>query len=110
MTASPVANFLRMLAAGRDSALLRYSLGNEYLKAGETSAAIPHLAHAIHLDPRYSAAWKLYGKALEAAGRMDEAANAYDKGIAAARERGDMQAAREMSVFLKRVRKVQGIA
>ena len=33
-----LASFERMLAAGRDGALLRFSLGNEYLKAGEAGA------------------------------------------------------------------------
>ena len=37
--ASPaLASFERMLAAGKDGALLRFSLGNEYLKAGDAGA------------------------------------------------------------------------
>ena len=32
---SGLENFLAMLASGRDNALLRFSLGNEYLKQGE---------------------------------------------------------------------------
>ena len=39
-----LASFERMLAAGRDGALLRFSLGNEYLKAGDAGRAAPHLA------------------------------------------------------------------
>ena len=45
-----LAQFERMLAAGKDSALLRFSLGNEYLKAGDAAAAITHLARAVELD------------------------------------------------------------
>ena len=109
MTASPVDKFLQMLGAGRDSALLRYGLGNEYLKAGDHDAAISHLARAVELDPKYSAAWKLYGRALDAAGRSNDAAGAYEAGMAAARDRGDRQAEREMGVFLKRIRKSQDL-
>ena len=61
---SALASFEKMLAAGKDGALLRYSLGNEYLKANEPARAAEHLARAVALDPRYTAAWKLYGKAL----------------------------------------------
>ena len=100
-----IANFERMLAQGKDNALLRFSLGNEYLKAGEAATAAAHLVRAVALDPRYSAAWKLYGRALAEAGRFDEAAAAYRSGIAAAEEKGDQQAAKEMTVFLKRIEK-----
>ncbi|MEP7182379.1 MAG: tetratricopeptide repeat protein [Betaproteobacteria bacterium] len=92
-----------MLAAGRDGALLRFSLGNEYLKAGDPSRAAEHLARAVALDPKYTAAWKLYGKALAAAGRDADALEAYREGIAVAQARGDRQAEKEMQVFARRI-------
>jgi predicted Zn-dependent protease len=98
-------NFEAMLARGQDSALLRYSLGNEYLKLQDIGRAVDHLAEAVRLDPGYSAAWKLYGKALASAERPAEALDAYDRGIRAAEEKGDVQAAKEMRVFRKRVEK-----
>jgi len=103
--APALASFERMLAAGRDSALLRFSLGNEWLKAGDAARAAAHLEHAVALDPRYTAAWKLYGKALTAAGRAPEALAAYRAGIAVAQERGDKQAEKEMRVFARRLAK-----
>jgi predicted Zn-dependent protease len=103
-TPSPaLENFERMLAAGKDGALLRYSLGNEYLKAGDAGAAATHLARAVDLDANYTAAWKLLGKALAATGRDDDAREAYRNGIAVARRRGDKQAQKEMEVFLRRL-------
>jgi predicted Zn-dependent protease len=96
-------NFERLLAAGKDSALLRFSLGNEHLKAGEPERAALHLAQAVALDPNYTAAWKLYGKALAAAGRKDEALAAYRAGIEVAVKRGDKQAEKEMRVFARRL-------
>jgi predicted Zn-dependent protease len=98
-------NFEAMLARGQDSALLRYSLGNEYLKADDPARAVDHLAEAVRLDPAYSAAWKLYGKALSALGRHAEAISAFDQGIATAESKGDVQAAKEMRVFRKRAEK-----
>ena len=102
---SPRDAFLRMLAAGKDGALLRYSLGNECLKAGDAAAAADHLAAATRHDPRYTAAWKLLGKALEAAGRDADALAAWQRGIEVARVRGDKQAEKEMGVFARRVAK-----
>ncbi len=98
-------NFQRMLDAGKDGALLRFSLGSEYLKAGDAASAIAHLARAVALDPRYTAAWKIYAKALAAAGRNGDALAAYREGIAVATARGDKQAEKEMTVFARRLAK-----
>jgi len=98
-----LASFEKMLAAGRDGALLRFSLGNELLKAGEPADACEHLGRAVALDPAYTAAWKLYGKALAAAGREGDALAAYRRGIEVAHAKGDRQAEKEMSVFARRL-------
>ena len=104
----PVERFEAMLASGRDSALLRFSLGLGYLKAGDPRRAAEHLRSAVAQDAEYSAAWKLLGKALTDSGAEIEAAEAYRSGIAAAERRGDKQAAKEMSVFLRRLEKAAG--
>jgi predicted Zn-dependent protease len=98
-----LANFLKMLDAGKDGALLRYSLGNEYAKAGEPERAVVHLRRAIELDPEYTAAWKLLGRALAETGHTSEALAAYTEGIAVAGRRGDKQAQKEMQVFARRL-------
>lgn len=95
-------NFHGMLERGIDGALLRYSLGNELLKAGEADAAITHLREALKLDESYSAAWKSLGKALAISGQHAEAVDVLDQGIAVAESRGDIQAAKEMNVFRRR--------
>ena len=95
----------RLLASGQDNALLRYGLGNEYLKADQYDRAAEHFRKAVEHDPNYSAAWKLLGKALTAAGRNDAAIHAYQNGIRAAQQKGDLQAAKEMTLFLKRLQK-----
>ncbi len=98
-----IADFEAMLAQGRDNALLRFSLGNEYLKQGDPVKAAEHLRAAVGHDPKYSAAWKLLGRALTDAEAWQEALEAYRQGIAVAEARGDKQAAKEMGVFARRV-------
>ena len=93
-----------MLVAGDDTALLRFSLGNAYLNDDPATAA-RHLSRAVVLDPKYSAAWKILGKALSLTGDAKAAIDAYQQGIKIAEENGDKQAAKEMKVFLKRLQK-----
>ena len=108
MPAPILENLEKLLAAGKDGALLRLGLGNEYLKLGQTEAAVAHLQRAVELDPAYSAAWKALGKALAAAGRHGDAAEAFRQGIAVATAKGDIQAAKEMTVFARRLEKADG--
>ena len=103
----PAERFEALLASGKDSALLRFGLGTHYLKAGDPARAAQHLRRAVEQDPKYSAAWKLLGKALEGSGDRDGAALAYRSGIEAAGGHGDKQAAKEMGVFLRRLERSQ---
>lgn len=105
MTAQQIANLLKLVGTPRDGAVLRFSLGSEYLKCADFEAAAAHLGAAVEKDPGYSAAWKLLGSALAKSGRNDEALASYRKGIEAAERKGDKQAAREMAVFARRLEK-----
>lgn len=98
----------KLIGGPRDNALLRYSLGNEYLKAGNAAKAADYLQSAVERDPRFSAAWKLLGKALTEAGDGAAALAAYRRGIEVSTERGDVQAAKEMTVFARRLEKALG--
>ena len=105
MTSAVIANLQKLIGTPRDGALLRFSLGNEYLKSGDARNAQLQLAEAVARDPAYSAAWKLLGKALTEIGEPQAALDAYRKGIAVAETKGDKQAAREMAVFAGRIQK-----
>ena len=98
----------KMLGGPRDGALLRFSLGNEYLKAGDPAKAAASFKDAVDRDPQYSAAWKALGKARAEAGDHPAALAAYEQGITVAEAKGDIQAAKEMTVFAKRIRKALG--
>lgn len=104
MTGGDAVARLRALCGGaRDGALLRMSLANALIAAGDRAAAISELRQATQFDADYSAAWKLLGKILTDAGDAAAAVDAYRNGIAAAGKRGDKQAEKEMTVFLKRL-------
>ncbi|MGQ0658830.1 MAG: tetratricopeptide repeat protein [Chromatiales bacterium] len=92
-----------LLARGPETAVLRFSLGCACLKQGDLGQAIAHLKRATEIDLNYSAAWKLLGSAQANAGLSSDAIRTYQRGIAVAEQRGDIQAAREMRVFLKRL-------
>lgn len=101
---SLIANLEKMLFAGDDTAMLRFGLGNAYFQQKDFHSAIPHLQKAIQHDNEYSAAWKLLGKSLLQCDEKDQAIYAFEQGIACAKRKGDIQAVKEMEVFLKRLR------
>ena len=103
MSSGIIANLQQLIGTARDGALLRFSLGSEYLKSGDAHNAQLHLSEAVARDPAYSAAWKLLGRALADSGQAQAALDAWRQGIAVAEHRGDQQAAREMAVFAKRI-------
>ncbi len=93
----------KMIENGRDSAMLRLSLGSALQQQGDLAAARIHLQAAVKLDPQYSAAWKALGKVELEAGDQAAARTAWQNGIDVAIKRGDKQAEKEMQVFLKRL-------
>ena len=96
----------KMLAQGMDNPMLRFGLGKGYLDAGDAERAVTHFRRCVELDPKYSAAWKLLGRALQSCGNTHEARAAWEKGLLAAQAHGDKQAEKEMTVFLRKLDKV----
>ncbi|HSH42582.1 MAG TPA: tetratricopeptide repeat protein [Arenicellales bacterium] len=104
---SLIDNLEKMLAGGKDDALLRFGLGNAYFQSKEYDKAAVHLARALEHDEGYSAAWKLLGKAYMNTGALEAARRTFEEGIKQADARGDKQAVREMQVFVKKIDKRQ---
>ena len=96
---------IRMLDKGQDSLILRFGLGQALLKQGDTTAAIEHFLKALEFDAEYSAALKLLGKAYMQSDQIPLAIDTYERGIKISESKGDIQAAKEMKVFLKRIKK-----
>ncbi len=103
MTDAALTRLRRLIGGPRDGALLRVSLAHELLMQDDANAAVDELRTALTFDPDYSAAWKLLGKTLADTGDVAAACEAYRHGIAAALKRGDKQAEKEMTVFLRRL-------
>jgi predicted Zn-dependent protease len=93
----------KQLDGPRDGALLRFSLGSALLEDGKSAEAIVQLHRAVTFDADYSAAWKLLARAQAGSGDTAAAIESYEHGIAAAQRRGDKQAEKEMTVFLRRL-------
>ena len=104
---SAIENLEKLLSQGQDNAMLRFGLGNAYFQQKDFATAVVHLEHAVSMDPQYSAAWKLLGKALAGNNDKTGAISAFEKGIACAEQKGDIQAVKEMRVFLKRLNKTE---
>jgi Tfp pilus assembly protein PilF len=108
MPSERITELLELLADEPDDALLLMTLGAAYLEESDGAAALPHLERAVAVDPRYTAAYRHLGTALARLGRDADAADAWARGVAVAEETGDVQAGKEMQVFLDRLRARRG--
>ncbi len=95
----------KLLGGPRDSAMLRLTLARQLYAEQQINAAIAHLRQAVLRQPDYSAAWKLLGNYLAQNGNIEDARQAFEQGIAAAKVNGDIQSEKEMLVFLRRLDK-----
>lgn len=99
-----IENLKSLLDQGQDSLILRFGLAQALIKKNDSKAAIEHLVKALEFDNEYSAAYKLLGKAYAQTQQNQLAIDCYEKGIVIAESKGDIQAAKEMKVFLKRLK------
>jgi len=97
--------FLKMLESGQDGPLLRYSIGLELLNEDRASEAVGHLQECLRQSPDYSAAYKALAQAQDEIGEAQACGETLDTGIERAEANGDRQAAKEMTVFRKRLDK-----
>ena len=86
-----------------DDPVVRFGLAGAYLDAGQPDAAAAEYRETIRLKPDYSAAHRGLGRALERAGRLEEAKAAYATGLDVATQNGDLQTVKEIQVFLRRL-------
>jgi Tfp pilus assembly protein PilF len=107
MSADLIARLRAQLGGPRDGALLRFSLGTALLQNGDASGAAAAFREAVAFDGKYSAAWKMLGKALADGGDRPAAVDAYRHGLDVARSRGDKQVEKEIAVYLRRLEKAQ---
>lgn len=80
-----------------------YMLGRELIADAQHGEAAKALERCCSLKPDYTAAYRQWGDALRKAERPAEAAEVYRKGIEVAEKTGDLQAGKEMRVFLEKL-------
>jgi predicted Zn-dependent protease len=97
--------FQALIALEPHDTVLRFGLGELYIEAGDFVGAAEQFAEIVRLDPQYSAAYRYLGQAYAALDRPAEAEAVFQRGIAVAEARGDLQTAKEMQVFLRRLHK-----
>ena len=93
----------QLLGTPRDNAMLRLTLARLLAARSEPGEAEQHLQTATVMDADYTAAWKELGKVRQQIGDTEGAAAAWRQGIEVARAKGDKQAEKEMTVFLRRL-------
>jgi predicted Zn-dependent protease len=98
-----IAAFREVVRAEPDDPVANFGLAQTLLSAGRFAEAADVFATVTRLSPRYTAAYRGLGRALEGAGRVDDAIRAYRDGIVVSRETGDLQTGKEMRVFLQRL-------
>jgi tetratricopeptide (TPR) repeat protein len=95
----------KMLASGRDDAMLRFGLGSALFNEDRFEESVPHLDACIAHDENYSAAYKLLGKALFHLEEFERASEVFERGLSIAESRGDKQTVKEITVFQKKINK-----
>ncbi len=100
---SMIDNLEKLLAGGRDDALLRFGLGSACFNQKDYARAAEHLARCIVQDETSSAACNLLGKAYLKLAEPEKARQVFMTGLARARAAGDKQIEKEITVFLKKM-------
>ena len=90
----------RMLEEDPRDAFCRYGMAQEYLKAGNIDEALRWFDKTIETDADYCYAYYHKARALEQAGRVEEAAAVLRVGLERAKASGDSHAASEIQAFL----------
>jgi uncharacterized protein HemY len=101
--AEKIARLEAMLPSSPEDALLHFLLGREYMEVARWADAARVLERCVRLQPDYTAAYRFLGDSHRKAGNTSSARAFYEAGIAVAERTGDLQAGKEMAVFLARL-------
>lgn len=95
--------FHQVLEIDADDTVALYGIGDIAFHRENFKVAVFNLERVVALDEKYSAAYLLLGKSLEASASLDRAMQVYKKGIDVASKRGDMMPANEMQSRLNQL-------
>ncbi len=89
-----------MLEQDPGSAFARYGLAMEYTNAGELENAMAEFLNLLASNPDYAAGYFHGGRTLEKLGRLDQAREMYERGIAVTTRSGDGHTRSELQAAL----------
>jgi len=95
--------FYQVLEIDELDEIANYGLADIAYHRSDFPKSIEHLKIVLEQNPKYSTAYVLLGKAHEALKEMDQAKSIYQKGILAAKSRGDLMPANEMQSRLSKL-------
>ena len=98
---SRVEQFRKMANDDPTNEVAHFSLGREYLSAGQYEQAIASLGKCLELNPNISKAFQLQAQALLRLNRRDEAIKKLTEGVKRADERGEVMPRNEMTQMLQ---------
>ncbi|HEX9898196.1 MAG TPA: tetratricopeptide repeat protein [Candidatus Methylomirabilis sp.] len=101
MTASRIEALKAMLTRDPADGTLHYMLGNEYFKAQMDEEAVAAFRQYLTLVDDEGAVYRMLAQALERLGRVDEARQAYQDGLAAATRHRHQPMIEEYSLALQ---------
>ncbi len=102
--------FKQVLEIDSEDLLANYGVGSCYVVLGEFEGAVPFLQKAIEVKPTYTLAYSSLAQAFEGCGQVQEAIDAYQKGIEVASKRGDMTPLADMQKRLAALKNTQRAA
>ncbi|MGZ3809182.1 MAG: tetratricopeptide repeat protein, partial [Bacteriovorax sp.] len=95
--------FLQVLEIDEEDTIALYGMADIFFQRKDHVEAIKNLEKVISVDPKYSTAYLLLGKAYEALSNIDRARAIYQEGIVVASKSGDMMPANEMQSRLNQL-------
>jgi tetratricopeptide (TPR) repeat protein len=92
-----------MLEQDPGNAFARYGLAMEHVNSGENEQAMTHFDTLLSTSPDYVPGYYHAGRTLEKLGRIDDARGVYERGITAAKAKGDQHSLSELQAALDMV-------
>jgi tetratricopeptide (TPR) repeat protein len=93
----------QLLEKSPGDTFLLYAIAMEHKKAGDSGAALEYFDRVILHDWGYCYAYHQKGLLLESLGKVEEAREAYKRGIEAAGKKGDLHAQEEIAAALSMI-------
>lgn len=101
MQKSRLETLQEFLAANPNDSFVQYGLAQEHLRSGHAAEAVALFQDLLTRNADYKAAYYHLGQALERLGRVEEAREAYRRGIEVTERLGDSHARSELQSALE---------